>query len=556
MKNNKTNLKKWYALAKPSKKYFILQSIMGLLARADLLLVPIAAAKVIVSLTKADYKSAIIFASIVFALEAVRQIFWHIYYMSAYKSNAYSYLNIQEKIFKKFLNVDDGELKKNSKERILNTINNDVYEVAVLSREIASKIGIFLRILITIIVVSIINIYVGAFLAIVTIINYWILNNTNTNKAKWVAKRESSKDKVLEKFNNILENRTLIKKLNIDEKIKEDYINAAKKFAINTKEKEWFWMSMTDNWWYAFTRLVIYVGTFAMITLMSNGAITLTLYLIVVPYIETTMSESQSLFEILTLIKQKAVSVARVNTVLEMDEYELIKYGDNNNDAIDGNIVFSNVSYKNDDKESELYGEIKNADFSIKKDSITIIKGQKQSGKRQLFYLLNRYMKPDNGTILLDNISIFEYDNVYSTNVNYLTYKPTFINGSIMRNMNLLGKNCKKVIEIAKEVGIHDFISSLPKGYNTDINKSKNLISNEKLFLFALCRILLTKSEVIILYELPTSLTEEEMENIKNILKKYSEEKTIIIFTAQDMVDDIADKIIKVSRNVITTKVN
>ena len=157
MKNNKEILKKWFKLAEPNKKLFIIQTIFGILARATFVIIPIPAAKLIVSLTKEDYKSAGVFALIVCSLAILRQLFWHVYYMAGWRSNAHTYLKIQDKIFDKFLNIKEGELKKKAKEKIFNIINVDIYDVAMIARHLSRHIAPVIRIITTIVILFFIN---------------------------------------------------------------------------------------------------------------------------------------------------------------------------------------------------------------------------------------------------------------------------------------------------------------------------------------------------------------------------------------------------------------
>jgi len=69
--------------------------------------------------------------------------------------------------------------------------------------------------------------------------------------------------------------------------------------------------------------------------------------------------------------------------------------------------------------------------------------------------------------------------------------------------------------------------------------------------MLGLARAILTGTEVLLIYEFPQNLTDNEKQNIKEILKRMHGARTIIIFSARDYCTDIADKIISMERGEI-----
>ena len=66
--------------------------------------------------------------------------------------------------------------------------------------------------------------------------------------------------------------------------------------------------------------------------------------------------------------------------------------------------------------------------------------------------------------------------------------------------------------------------------------------------MLSLARLLLMKNEILILYEFPNYLSAEDKREIKSILTKFHEKKTILLFSANDDISDIADSIFEVER--------
>ena len=558
MIENITMLKNWYTLTKPKLRFFIVQFITNLIGDLTLMAAAVPAANIIVSLNDGNYNDSYLWLWIGFIILIIRQIGWHINYQNQQKMIEDSYTRLQDRIYDKIISAKDVEFKENSKGKLLPVINNDLYTVSALPTLLMRKLTRFIRTIMTIIVIFMVNKYIGLVLLVIIFINFFILNYLNTILAKIIRDRTNKQAAIFEKFSDIIDTREVITKYNASKKVKKNYQKRVNGYVHDIKKEDFFWQSIKDNGFFSYYQLIIVFITMALIFLVSEGQITLTIYLIVVPYIKELFVQSREFINVTSDIKNADVGTLRINTILNFSEKELINFGKNANDDIDGNIEFNGVSYKNSDQASPYYGEVKDLNFKISQGNMTLIKGLKQSGKRQIFYLLARAIKPDDGHILMDGINIYDYtEKVYKSNLNFVTYKPNFIEGSIMKNLRLIEPNKNEIKNLCKKLGLHDFIMKLPKKYDTNINSNKDIIPNEKLFLLSLARCLLTKSEIILIYEFPSSLSTEEIKNINIALNDLTAGETVIIFSATDKCEVICDRVIDVKRGSITEhKVN
>ena len=215
-----------------------------------------------------------------------------------------------------------------------------------------------------------------------------------------------------------------------------------------------------------------------------------------------------------------------------MNDKDIIEFGKNYTQSINGSISFTNVSY-NEDKNKNIFGIIKKTSFNIKPQNIVLFEGKKGCGKRAIFYMLRREIRPSTGTITFDTINIYDFEkDVYSTNLSYVTRKPYFFNDSILSNLKYIEKNHKKIRNLLKYLKIYDDILNLPNGIETNITQSPESLNNYLLFMIGLARSLLTNSEIILIYEFPIGLTHKEQDNIRRIITNLKKTKTIIIFCA------------------------
>ena len=267
---------------------------------------------------------------------------------------------------------------------------------------------------------------------------------------------------------------------------------------------------------------------------------TVGLLVLVIGYIDRIESENTKFFERINKICNSSVRIDRLYNVMYYNNKNILEFGNNATDDIFGNVTFSNVSFT---YENNLI--LDDVSFDIDSNSLTAIVGKSGSGKSTIFRLLLRLYKLDKGNIYIDGTSIYDYSkDVYSSNVSIATQKPFIFNMSIRENLNLVDSNKEKQIEACKRVGIHDFIMSLPKGYNTLLKEDATDISGGQKQLIALARTLLSKSEILLFDEVTASLDPNTAKQVIKVLKDLKKDHTVIIITHKPKLMKIADKIL------------
>jgi len=170
--------------------------------------------------------------------------------------------------------------------------------------------------------------------------------------------------------------------------------------------------------------------------------------------------------------------------------------------------------------------------LKVKQNTVTAIVGESGSGKTSIINLLLRLYKVDSGKILIDDIDIYDYTKeVYSTNVSVVNQKPFIFNMSIRKNLNFVDTNIKNQIEACKRAGIHDFIDSLPNGYNTILRENGSNISGGQKQMISIARTILTDCEVLLLDDITTSLDPDTAKLVPKLIKDLKRDHTIIMIT-------------------------
>ena len=125
---------------------------------------------------------------------------------------------------------------------------------------------------------------------------------------------------------------------------------------------------------------------------------------------------------------------------------------------------------------------------------------------------------------------------------------------SIRENLSLVDSNRENQVNACKRAGVHDFIMSLPDGYNTKLISNAENISTGQKQLIALARTLLSKSEVLLFDEVTSSLDLNTSKKIVNILKDLKKDHTIIMITHKPQLMKMADEIIVIDHGKLVGK--
>ena len=158
--------------------------------------------------------------------------------------------------------------------------------------------------------------------------------------------------------------------------------------------------------------------------------------------------------------------------------------------------------------------------------------------------MIARKVKPDKGTILLNDINLYDYDKeTYLSNIFNGFAKPKFLNDSIINNFNISGAGKEKIDEMCKLVGVYDYINTLDEKFDTNIYSP--VISAEMFYLMGLVMSMLKHSKILSIYEVPSGMTPKEIKNIKEVIVRLSNYRTILLFTHLNSFDDIASVVYK-----------
>lgn len=185
---------------------------------------------------------------------------------------------------------------------------------------------------------------------------------------------------------------------------------------------------------------------------------------------------------------------------------------------------------------------------SFKKNKIHGILGKSGCGKSTLLKLLMRFFAVDSGSISYGDLNVNSIKtSSLRDNIAYVTQETFLFQDTIGNNIKVAKENAtrQEVEEAAKKASIHDFIMSLPKGYDTMLAELGDSISGGERQRIGLARAFLHNGNIILLDE-PTSNIDSLNESvILNSIKKESNGKTIILVSHRKSTMGIADEVVQ-----------
>lgn len=543
--------KQWYKIAKPNKSLWFFQFISACIPAICEVLEAFFLAKVTTCVGNGVYDYAIANLIIAFAILSIRVFAWDFNYRNTYKLVGISYLNIQQQLYDKLIGSSDDSVSANSKEKLINILHDDVHDVSYFADTICSKFRYLVFSIICIGYVLFANFYVGLILIGVYIFNIILLNRVNDKIASTIKESKNAIDEEAEVFGETIDAKDYIEDLGIKNKIKKKSLDKSYDF-VKSKYKYNVAYSYLDNYFYLFYRFIRFALTIAMIFLLKGNLITLTAYFVIISYIADTLSYNKEFCVLFTSLKTAYVSTLRVNTILNFDDREKIEYGELQKNNIKGEIDFINVYYTAKQDEFKL-SNLNNVSFHIDKNECVLFKGERSCGKRTIFYLLRRLVDVSSGEIYVDKTSLREYSSdTQIENINYITSKPYFFKDTIMANLKMVNSDENEIFNACKLVDIYDDIMNLKDQFNSPVEK----LTGRNLYLLSVARTLLMHSEIVVFYEFPIYLSQQDKEYVKRVINIIRLNHTVIIFSASNSCADIVDKVYVINNGEVNLAID
>ena len=265
---------------------------------------------------------------------------------------------------------------------------------------------------------------------------------------------------------------------------------------------------------------------------------------------------SQMLFRPLRHIADKfntlqmgMVAAERVFKLIDRDE-KIKNLGNISVEKIKGSISFENINFSYLSNEQVLH----QINLNVKQGEKIAIVGSTGAGKSTIINLLSRFYEYDTGNIFIDNIPIKDFSIKSLRNHLGVILQDVFLFAdTIYNNIVLYDTNIKEedVYKAANEIGVHNFISSLPGGYQYNVKERGVMLSSGQRQLIAFLRVYLSNPSILVLDEATSSIDSYSEDLIQIALKKITENKTAIVIAHRLSTIKNSDRIVVMDKGRI-----
>ncbi|HEY9076987.1 MAG TPA: ABC transporter ATP-binding protein [Anaerolineaceae bacterium] len=266
---------------------------------------------------------------------------------------------------------------------------------------------------------------------------------------------------------------------------------------------------------FALGSVILYSGSQIQIGAMTIGGIQA-----FVSYITFMLWPIQDLARVFAEMQHAIASAERIFSLLDSQPEVLDRPGAIPAETLNTDLEFDHVSFSYEDNLPVL----KDFNLKVRSGETIALVGPTGGGKTTIVNLLCRFYEPKEGTIRFGGIDYTQLSlHSIQSRIGIVLQTPHLFSGTIMENIRYgrLNASDEEIIEAAKLVGAHDFITTLPKGYNEDVGEGGNLLSVGQKQLISLARAILAKPDLFIMDEatssvdtLTESLIQRGMENI------------------------------------------
>ena len=272
-----------------------------------------------------------------------------------------------------------------------------------------------------------------------------------------------------------------------------------------------------------------------------------------VNYLERFFEPVNQMMMRLSMYQQAIIAGSRVFALL--DHSELAPRAATNEQRVitEGKIEFKDISFSYDGKQDVL----KNISFTVNKGETVALVGHTGSGKSSIINLLMRFYEFEQGDILIDGVSIRNYQNdELRKKIGLVLQDPFIFYGTIKDNIKMYAHYLtdNDVIKAAKFVRADTFIEKLPDKYDHQVVERGATFSSGQRQLIAFARTIATNPKILVLDEATANIDTETEEAIQEALNKMRKGRTTIAIAHRLSTIQDADQILVLHRGEIVER--
>ena len=270
--------------------------------------------------------------------------------------------------------------------------------------------------------------------------------------------------------------------------------------------------------------VIVWYGGINIITDKTASIGELTAFIMMIPMMFRPLNQIANKFNTLLM---GMVAAERVFKVIDTNS-NIIDEGEILVNTFNGDVSFKNVNFSYVPN-TQVLNQIS---FDIKKGSTVAIVGSTGAGKTSVINLLNRFYEIDSGEISIDGINIKDYKlSNLRKNIGIVLQDVFLFSDTIFNNITLKDESISlnEVKLAAKQIGVHDFIMSLPNNYYYNVKERGIMLSSGQRQLIAFLRVYVSDPQILILDEATSSIDSTSEVLIQNATEKLTKNRTSLI---------------------------
>ncbi len=442
------------------------------------------------------------------------------------------YRDMRQDLFFKIIHLPVDFFSKAYKGDVMSRITSDIIEVeAGIKKAMNLLIRDSINIIIPLMALFAISWRLTLFSLIVLPVFVWLMNKVSLVVQRLTLQAQNLMGINVSRFDQMMNGLRIIKIFSVEEEIKGQFVKQNE-----TTRKRYIVRNWIADLSYPISEIlltiiaaiILYVGGFHVLNGESsmNGSVFIFFIVVLISIISPMMETIDEFF----CIRQSIACIHRINFVLDHDtSVEECNPSDVKVENITS-IVFDDVQFLYEENNPVLKG----LSLSINGGQRYAIIGKTGAGKSTMMDILYRFRDVDSGSISINGKNIKDWNvATLRRSLSYVNQQEFLFDDTILYNLTLGDTTYSQhhIDSVTKAIGLFDYISSLPDGYNTKVGDSGICLSGGQRQMVSIARALLKNTSLIILDEATSALDEHTESTVIKGIEKLMSDKTIIIIS-------------------------
>lgn len=438
--------------------------------------------------------------------------------------------------------------------KLMSCIVNDLFDISEFAHHGPEDIFIsIIKLIGTFTILSLINVKMTLILVFFTLIMIWFSLYYN-RKMKVVFKKNREKIAGVNAITQDSLGGIRVVKSFANEPIEMNKFNAGNEAFVQTKKSSYLIMGKYHSGNSFFQSLLYLSAILAGGLFIAQGEMRISELTVYILYINTFLNPIQKLVDFTEQLQKGMTGFERFLTIMntkpeikDAKDAQAIR-------KVTGDITFEKVSFGYDEEDI-----LSNVNLKIEAGKTVALVGPSGSGKTTFCSLIPRFYEVTSGRILIDDKDIRKITQRSLRNAIGIVQQDVYLFGGNIRENIAYGKpeaTDEEIIEAAKKANIHEFIMSLPEGYDTYVGERGVRLSGGQKQRISIARVFLKNPPILILDEATSALDNESERFIQKSLDELAKDRTTLVIAHRLSTIRNADEILVLTPNGIEERGN